>query len=78
MGGCSAKRARGGSSTPSLAATRRRGNLCGNPYGGRRMTGYIDFHGIGDISQPDYQARRRRQAKSHLEGKVLLKVPTKG
>ena len=31
---------------------------------------FIDFQGIGDISQPDYQGRERRRAKPHLQGKV--------
>lgn len=30
----------------------------------------IDFHGLGDISAPDYQGRERRRAKSHLTDKV--------
>jgi catechol 2,3-dioxygenase-like lactoylglutathione lyase family enzyme len=30
----------------------------------------IDFHGVGDISAPDYQGRERRRAKSHLTDKV--------
>ena len=31
---------------------------------------FIDFQGIGDITQPDYQDRERRRAKSHLQGKA--------
>jgi catechol 2,3-dioxygenase-like lactoylglutathione lyase family enzyme len=31
----------------------------------------IDFHGIGDISAPDYQERERRRAKSHLADKAI-------
>ena len=31
---------------------------------------FIDFQGIGDITQGDYQGRERRRAQSHLGGKV--------
>jgi catechol 2,3-dioxygenase-like lactoylglutathione lyase family enzyme len=31
---------------------------------------FIDFQGVGDVTQPDYQDRERRRAKSHLGGKV--------
>jgi metallothiol transferase len=30
----------------------------------------IDFQGIGDITQPDYQGRERRRAQSHLAEKA--------
>jgi catechol 2,3-dioxygenase-like lactoylglutathione lyase family enzyme len=29
---------------------------------------FIDFQGTGDITQPDFQGRERRRAKSHLQG----------
>src|SRR5437660_12484891 len=30
---------------------------------------FIDFQGIGDVTQPDYQDRARRRAQSHLPGR---------
>jgi catechol 2,3-dioxygenase-like lactoylglutathione lyase family enzyme len=31
---------------------------------------FIDFHGIGDTTAPDYEGRERRRAKPHLAGKT--------
>ena len=31
---------------------------------------FIDFHGIGDITAPDYEGRERRRARSHLKANV--------
>jgi hypothetical protein len=34
---------------------------------------FIDFHGIGDVTAPDYQGRESRRARSHLQ-----KAPAQG